>query len=99
MSLDRLLGRYGDRAGLPPAESQPVREEVTDLAETPADAGLLFDPGSGLPGRAGRMLQEESLQGVLMLDEGASGLMPAAAAQTRQAALDGLVEVALECAS
>ena len=31
-----------------------------------------------------------------MLDQGALGLMPAAAAQPRQAALDGLVEVALD---
>jgi hypothetical protein len=94
--LDRLLGRHRNRAGLTPAESQPVLEEVADLAEAPADAGLLRDDGLGLLGRAGRVFQEVFLQGVFVRDQGALGLMPTGAAQLRQAALEVIVEVALD---
>ena len=69
---------------------------MADLAEAPADAGLLLDDGLGLLGGAGWVLQEVLLQGVLVLDQGALGLMPAAAAQARQAAFEVLVEVALD---
>ena len=94
--LDRLLGRDGDRAGLAPAQPQPILEEVADLAEAPADAGLPLDDGLGLLGRAGWVLQEGLLQGLLMSNQGALGLVPAAAAQARQAPLDVLVEIALD---
>ena len=94
--LDRLLGRHGDGAGLAPAQSQSALEEVADLAEAPADAGLLLDEGLRLLGRADRVLQEVLLQRVLVLGQGAVGVMPPAAAQVRQAALIILVEVALD---
>jgi hypothetical protein len=66
---------------------------VADLAEAPADAGLLRDDGLGLLGRAGRVLQEGFLQGVFVPDQGALGLMPAEAAQLRQAAFEVIVGV------
>ena len=99
MLLDRLLGRDGDRPGLTPAQPQPVLEEVADLAEAAADAGLLLDDGLGLLGRAGRVLREVFREGVLVLDQGALGLMPGAATQASQAAFTVLVEVALDGAS
>ena len=99
MLLDRLLGRDGDGPGLAPAQPQPALEEVADLAEAPADAGLPLDDGLGLLGGAGRVLREVLLQRFLVLGQGALGLMPAAAAQSSQAAFAVLVEVALDGAS
>jgi hypothetical protein len=72
---------------------------VADLAQAPADAGLLLDDGLGLLGRAGRMLGEVFRERYLMLSQGAPGLMPLAAVETRQAALTVLIEVALDRAS
>ena len=72
---------------------------MADLGEAPADAGLLLDDGPGLLGGAGRVLPEVLLQGGLVLDQGALGLMPPAATQARQAALEVLIEVALDGAS
>jgi hypothetical protein len=69
---------------------------VADLAEAPADAGLLLDEGPRLLGRADRVLQEVLLQRVLVLGQGGVGVMPPAATQARQAALMILVEVALD---
>src|SRR5512135_3119725 len=97
--LDRLLGRDGDGPGLAPPQSQSVFEEVADLGEAPADAGLLLDDGLGLLGGADRVLQEVLLQGVLVLGQGAVGGVPAAASQVGQASLQVLVEVALHGAS
>ena len=95
MLLDRLLGRHGDGPVLG-MQPQSALEEVADLAEAPADAGLLLDDGPRLLGRADRVLQKVLLQRVLVLGQGAVGVMPPAAAQVRQAALIILVEVALE---
>ena len=78
------------------AQPQSALEEVADLAEAPADAGLLLDDGPRLLGRADRVLQKVLLQRVLVLGQGAVGVMPPAAAQVRQAALIILVEVALD---
>ena len=69
---------------------------MADLAEAPADAGLLLNEGPRLLGRADRVLQKVLLQRVLVLGQGAVGVMPPAAAQVRQAALIILVEVALD---
>ena len=77
-------------------QPQSALEEVADLAEAPADAGLLLDDGPRLLGRADRVLQKVLLQRVLVLGQGAVGVMPPAAAQVRQAALIILVEVALD---
>ena len=77
-------------------QPQSALEEVADLAEAPADAGLLLNDGPRLLGRADRVLQKVLLQRVLVLGQGAVGVMPPAAAQVRQAALIILVEVALD---
>ena len=68
---------------------------MADLAEAAADAGPLLDDGLGLLGGARRVLQEVFLQGTLCRP-GALGLVPAEAAEARQAALEVLVEVALD---
>ena len=94
--LDGLLGGYGDGPGLAPAQPQLVPEEVPHLGQAPADAGLLLDDRSGLLGGAGWVLPEVLFQGVLMLDQGAVGLMPGTAADTRQATFEVLVQVALD---
>ena len=60
---------------------------MADLGQAPADAGLLLDDGLRLLGGAGRVGQEILLQPVLVLVQGAVGLMPPAATQARQAAL------------
>src|SRR5512144_3321906 len=97
--LDRLLGWDGDGPGLAPPQSQSVFEEVADLGEAPADAGLLLDDGLGLLGGADRVLPEVLLQGVLVLGQGALGLMPLTLTQTLQSAREVLVEVTLDGAS
>src|SRR4051812_13386523 len=91
--LDRLLGRDRDRPRFAPTQSQPVLEEVADLAEAPADPGLLLDDRLSLLGGADRVLPEGFLQGVLVLSQDASGLMPRTATHARQATFQVLVEV------
>jgi hypothetical protein len=81
--LDRLLGRHGDRPDLAPVQSQSVLEEVADLAEAPADTGVLLDDGPRLLGRARRVLLEVLFQGGFLIDQGAAGLMARAASQAR----------------
>src|SRR4051794_11780082 len=80
-------------------QPQPILEEVADSAVAPAAAGLPIDEGLGLLGRAGRVPCEMSLEGVLVLDQGAPWLMPGAEAQAIQATLTVLVEVALDGAT
>ena len=57
-------------------QPQSALEEVADLAEAPADAGLLLNDGPRLLGRADRVLQKVLLQRVLVLGQGAVGVMP-----------------------
>src|SRR5512135_2124451 len=80
MLLDRLLGGHGDGSGFAPAQPQPILEEVADLAEAAADSGPLLDDGPSLLGRADRVLPKVLLQRVLVLGQGALGMMPLAAA-------------------
>jgi hypothetical protein len=83
--LDRLLGRDGDRPGLAPAQPQPILEEAANLAEAPADTGLLLDDGLGLFRGTRWVLGEVLLQRGLVIGQGTVGLVPAAAAEAVQA--------------
>ena len=72
---------------------------MADLAEAPADAGPLLDDRPGLLGGAGWVRLEVLLQGGLVFDQGASGMMAWAATQAGQAPLEVLVQVALDAAT
>ena len=72
---------------------------MADLAETPADAGPLLDDGAGLLGGVGWVRLEVLLQGGLVFDQGASGMMARAATQVGQAPLEVLVQGALDAAT
>src|SRR3954469_4114302 len=99
MLRDGLLGGNGDGPGPTPAEPEPVLEEVADLGQAPADAGLLLDDGAGLLDGADRMGLEVLLQGGLVLDQGRPGCRPPAATEALQSAFEILIEVALDGAS